>query len=412
MGRYAYKKSLPDWEAATAADLKIAIKAYILRALLNQATDEEIHERVRKEIDDFREEFPPEDAEKAEGYARELSALADDVIRMTRTAMGGLTPYMFAAAVAPKGNLSEVQKANIGKAAQVVFRQNDPAIVREVAVRYKFQPSEDAEPEDKLPDMAYNRATPAQTLYKDVHERTRAWIGDFQKIKESKSFIANVNPRAYTEMGVRFEGYQNAKARLIQQGVKLVYVAPHANCSKRCQRWQGRVYSLDGTYGSKDGHRFIPIEDAADKVTYTSKRTGRTYQAGLFAYNCRHSMTPYEDGQEVEKIPASVIERQREIEQTQREMEREIRYQKEKSVYWDILAEKNKSVGLDKLAKTCRKRAKDLQKQYESFSCENDVPFYRERTRIMAGEDIYKRTARGKRDISRISAWQPSTSPS
>lgn len=411
MGRYAYKKSLPDWDAATAADLKIAIKAYILRALLNKATDEEIHERVRKEIEDFREEFPPEDAEKAEGYARELSALADDVIRMTRTAMGGLTPYMFAAAVAPKGNLSEVQKANIGKAAQVILRQDNPAIVREVATRYKFQPSEDAEPQDALPDMAYNRATPAQTLYKDVHERTRAWIGDFQKIKESKFFIANVNPRAYTEMGVRFEAYQNAKARLRQQGVRLVYVAPHANCSQRCQRWQGRVYSLDGTYGTKDGHRFIPIEDAADKVTYTSRRTGRTYQAGLFAYNCRHSMAPYEDGQEVERIPDDVIERQRKIEEVQREMEREIRFQKEKGVYWEILAEKNKSVGLEKLAKACYGKAEALEKQYAKFSRKSGVPFYRERTEIMQGEDIYKRTARGKKDIARINAYQIPASP-
>nr|DAQ99453.1 MAG TPA: minor capsid protein [Caudoviricetes sp.] len=402
MGRYAYKKSLPDWSAQTAADLKIAIKAYILSAVLNSKSDEQIREHVRKEVEEFRQEFSEAQAEEASGYVQELTALAEDVLAMTRNAIGNLTPYMFAAAVAPTGNLTEAQKANIGKAAKLILRPTDRETVRKVAAEYRYKPASGEQTAD-LPDFAYNRATPAQTYYKDVHEQTRAWMQDFQKIKESRNFVANVNPRAYTEMGVRFDAYRREKARLIQQGVKTVYVAPHANCSLRCQKWQGRVYSLDGFRGVRDGRKVIPIEDAAENVTYTSKRTGRTYQAGLFAYNCRHSMTPYQDGQLVETIPADVVATQRALEERQRAMEREIRFQKEKGTYWEILAGKNNNVGLDKVARSCYGKAAALKKRYIAFSKKNNIPVVPERLSIMQGEALYTRTARGKRDIKDVS---------
>lgn len=405
MGRYAYKKSLPDWEKSTAEDLKIAIKAYVLKSLLDKKSEEEIKQKIAHEVAEFAKEFDPEDEDRAAGYVQELTAFGREILEMTKNAIGNLSPYQFAAALAPAKNLTNRQKEIIGKTAQLVITQPSEKTLQQIADNYKYQPTgKDAE-KTGLPDIAYNRATPAMTYYKDVHSKVTAFISDFQKIKQSSDFVANVNPRAYTEMGIRFESYQREKQRLIQQGVKTVYVAPHANCSKRCQPFQGRVYSLDGFRGIRDGQRVIPIEDAADNVTYTSRLTGRVYQAGLFSYNCRHSMVAYQEGQVVEKIPDSVINRQRNLEETQREMEREIRFQKEKGLYWEIIATKNKSAGLDKLSKACYTKAKALETEYEKFSSKNKIPVYRERLTIMEGENLYTRTARGRKDAEKINAY-------
>ena len=404
MGRYAYKKSLPDWEKSTAEDLKIAIKAYVLKSLLDKKSEEEIKQKIANEVSEFAKEFDPEDADRAAGYVQELTAFGRQILEMTKNAIGNLTPFQFAAALAPTKNLTDKQKENIGKSAQLVITHPSEKILQQIVESYRYNPTGKDE-ETKIPDIAYNRATPAMTYYKDVHSKVTAFISDFQKIKQSKDFIANVNPRAYTEMGIRFEAYQKEKQRLIQQGVKTVYVAPHSNCSKRCQPFQGRVYSLDGFRGVRDGHMVIPIEDAADNVTYTSRITGRVYQAGLFSYNCRHSMVAYQEGQIVEKIPNSVIERQRNLEETQREMEREIRFQKEKGLYWEIIATKNKSAGLDKLSKACYTKAKALESEYEKFSSKNKIPVYRERLTIMEGENLYTRTERGRKDAEKITAY-------
>ena len=48
-------------------------------------------------------------------------------------------------------------------------------------------------------------------------------------------------------------------------------------------------------------------------------------------------------------------------------------------------------------AREARKMAQQLNKEYEAFSRKNGLPFYRERTRIITGEDIYKRN-QGRRD--------------
>lgn len=86
-------------------------------------------------------------------------------------------------------------------------------------------------------------------------------------------------------------------------------------------------------------------------------------------------------------------------------MEREIRFQKEKGLYWEIIATKNKSAGLDKLSKACYTKAKVLESEYEKFSSKNKIPVYRERLTIMEGENLYTRTARGRKDAEKITAY-------
>ena len=87
MGRYAYKKSLPDWEKSTAEDLKIAIKAYVLKSLLDKKPEEEIKQKIAHEVAEFAKEFDQEDADRAAGYVQDLTAFGREILEMTKNAI-------------------------------------------------------------------------------------------------------------------------------------------------------------------------------------------------------------------------------------------------------------------------------------------------------------------------------------
>lgn len=67
---------------------------------------------------------------------------------------------------------------------------------------------------------------------------------------------------AKAEMEVRYQAHEENIESLRRGGNNLVVCSVHADCSDRCSKWQGRVYSLDGTSGvTPDGKRqFIPLE--------------------------------------------------------------------------------------------------------------------------------------------------------
>ena len=92
--------------------------------------------------------------------------------------------------------------------------------------------------------------------------------------------------RNRAEMEVRYNGHLQQISDMKSAGVKLVTCSVHADCSDRCYKWQGRVYSLDGTNGTTDdGKAYVPLETATD-VYYTTK-AGKTYKNGLLGFNCR-----------------------------------------------------------------------------------------------------------------------------
>lgn len=382
------RKSGADWHIKAKADLKIHIKAYILRSLLARKDHASIMARLTKEIDTFIGEFTEEEQETAKAYRQELLAFSDEAYKMTETAVGQKTAYIFALSLAKPETLTQGQKAQIAKrSGQATFALSEPQIQQLV----------EAEQDIDIDEWGYNLATPAETLYADVHDQAQSYMADYTALTEPRNYIANVNPRNIAEMSVRFEKYRQEKHRLINEGVILVYVPPHANCSARCQPYQGRVYSLDGTSGNVDGRSFVPIESVAEEVTYTSPRTGRTYPSGLFSYNCRHSMKPYQDGQAIEQIPDKVIERRREVEEKQRDMERRIRALKEKVFLYQQIQAEAPTGGVQDIIDSTQAEIKRLVEEYKNFSRQNKMPFFLKRIEIFEGENIYKRTM-GRKD--------------
>lgn len=177
--------------------------------------------------------------------------------------------------------------------------------------------------------------------------------------------------RNLAEMETRYQAHLERIEELKASGIKLVVCSSHADCSDRCAPWQGRVYSLDGTYGVVDGHRYVPLE-LATEIYYTTK-AGRTYKNGLLGFNCRHELRPYE-GQLLPTISAEERKAEYAVTLRQRAMERAVRRKRVEAL---MLKDINKTWYLE-----ARKKAATLYANYMKFSKENERAFYPMRTAI------------------------------
>ena len=74
-----------------------------------------------------------------------------------------------------------------------------------------------------------------------------------------------------------------------------MWVTTHANCSKRCQPFQGKPYTLDGTYKTIRGYTLQPIEKAID--VYVTTKSGKVWRNGLFGFNCRHDIISFKNNE-------------------------------------------------------------------------------------------------------------------
>ena len=215
---------------------------------------------------------------------------------------------------------------------------------------------------------------PLHKYYKDVWD---------QKVKPTLDRLIEsvaLDPNDYSgrnslrnlaEMETRYQAHLDRIEELKASGIKLVVCSSHADCSDRCAPWQGRVYSLDGTYGVVDGHRYVPLE-LATEIYYTTK-AGRTYKNGLLGFNCRHELRPYE-GQLLPTISAEERKAEYAVTLRQRAMERAVRRKRVEAL---MLKDINKTWYLE-----ARKKAATLYANYMKYSKENERAFYPMRTAI------------------------------
>lgn len=232
-----------------------------------------------------------------------------------------------------------------------------------------------------LEQAGYDRSrllgSPLQKFSKDYVERNVKPALDRlakQYAKDPDDLSGRNGLRNKAEMEVRYQAHQDEIAGFRARGINLVICSTHADCSERCAPWQGRVYSLDGSYGTTDdGRRFEPLENATD-ILYTTK-AGKTYKNGLLGFNCRHFLIPYKSGYRFPKPNAVEERREYEITQEQRKLESNVCRWRTKAV--ELKGQDFKGYS------EARKKAIEWNKAYIEFSKLNNRAYYPSRTKLI-----------------------------
>lgn len=173
--------------------------------------------------------------------------------------------------------------------------------------------------------------------------------------------------RSLMEMSIRQEFHINQKEQYEKDGTKLVWISTHADCSKRCENFQGKLYSLDKTSGTIDGYKYEPIEKATD--IFITTKSGRVWKNGLFGFNCRHRMVKYEKNvRPPMDYSSKEIAKEREITEKQRSFERMI-YKTELKA---IILSKTEPKRSQKL----KNKVSELKQVYQQYSKQNNHAFY------------------------------------
>lgn len=183
--------------------------------------------------------------------------------------------------------------------------------------------------------------------------------------------------RNRAEMEVRYQAVSENIEAMRARGVKLVIISTHADCSERCSKAQGGVYSLDGTSGTTDdGRHYEPLENVTDIPIIT--KAGKVYPRGygiLYGFGCRHFAVQYKSGYRFPKPNATEERREYEITQEQRRLETVVRK-------WRTKAVEYKNTDRESYLKA-RNNAIAANKAYIAFSKQNNRAYYPSRTKLI-----------------------------
>lgn len=223
----------------------------------------------------------------------------------------------------------------------------------------------------ELPKDVFEIAQPKNVFSEEYAKRVEEVYNELAKAEPM--YDTNISLRNIAEMTVRYDRTMEQIQGFISRGVNLVVSSQHANCSKRCEHWQGGHYTLDNTYQVVDGIEFQPLSNATDQY-YTTKK-GKTYKNGhITGYNCRHYLMEYKKGMQQVSVSADVVKKQREIDHKMRYMERQIRQ-------WKDMALMHKGVDRELYLKA-RQKAINYNKKYIEFAKSNKRAYYPSRTDV------------------------------
>lgn len=222
--------------------------------------------------------------------------------------------------------------------------------------------------------IQYEWGTPLDIYAKSYMEVVEKRMNEIAKLEAKEDYKSRTTLRNIAEMQIRQENHNKEITNLLNKGVKLVWIVPHANCSKRCEPFQNKLYSLDGTYGSIDGISYRPLEVATD--IYETTKSGKVYKNGCISgFGCRHILKPYKRGNKPIEIPLKEITKAREIDQKQRYFERGIRNWKDRAIIFKGIDNKKYAFAKNK--------AREWNERYIDYSKENEVAYYPSRTKII-----------------------------
>ncbi len=282
---------------------------------------------------------------------RSLNAFAERQYNMLRQAFGvNPTTFLTMLALAPDSGSTPQERASAMSAAA-----DNPQITYETNAR-------------GIPLQEYSQDYIEQKVIPAFDELLK------QKALDPDDISGTNSLRNRAEMEVRYAAHTQNIEELRAAGVKLVVASVHADCSDRCYKWQGRIYSLDGTSGTtEDGKPYVPLETATE-VYYTTK-AGKTYRNGLLGFNCRHYLIPYKPRMVIPHVSRETQQRENAINIRQRELERRVREQREKALIFRNIDRE--------LYLKARRRAIAANKEYMKFSKDNGRAYYPSRVKLL-----------------------------
>ena len=180
------------------------------------------------------------------------------------------------------------------------------------------------------------------------------------------------------ELDVRWENQVQMLQDLRVQGVEYAWTSTHPNCSKRCQKWQGKLMALNRNaegpnfvVGKLDGHTVYSLPDIMNQVDKYGYRNNI-----IIGFNCRHRLIPYKPGvYGPEQYTDKEVSKQRNIEANMRAMERKIRNLKTNEVLY-------RKMGDVELANEYKKQWQLLFEKYKHYCERNGYAWYQYRCNI------------------------------
>ena len=93
----------------------------------------------------------------------------------------------------------------------------------------------------ELPKDVFEIAQPKNVFSEEYEKRVKEVYNELAKAEPM--YDTNISLRNIAEMTVRYDNTIKQIQGFISRGVNLVVGSQHANCSKRCEKWQGGHYT-------------------------------------------------------------------------------------------------------------------------------------------------------------------------
>lgn len=169
-----------------------------------------------------------------------------------------------------------------------------------------------------------------------------------------------VNLWQKAELDIRYNNQMDQLSKLKSENVEYAWISSHPDCSKRCEKFQGKLVSLNKH--AQNPQKVVRKSDYSD-LRVESYRVEKLHGEWVYSlpdimatetpggynnmiycgFNCRHHLIPYQEGvKPVNEYDKKQVAKQREIEQRIRAMEREIRLLKTKRKNYNVIGNSGK----------------------------------------------------------------------
>lgn len=182
------------------------------------------------------------------------------------------------------------------------------------------------------------------------------------------------------ELDARYERNMEMISDQIAKGIDLCWLSSHPDCSKRCEKWQGKLVSLTKhatlsgfRVGKVDGHWVYSLPDImaqVDKYGYNNNI--------ISGFNCRHHTIPYTGQLPPKEYSEGDVRKQRSIEANIRKMERDIRKQKQYAIFLEKAGDLSG-------AKLQRMKADGMVSRYKAYCERNGYAWEKYRIEVRYG---------------------------